>query len=299
MVKVKVTELIEDAIKKKYAIGYFESWDLESTLAVATAAEKMNSPVLLGFSGIYLPNPLKVYKNNLKIYADMVNSIASEIKIPSATVFNESPFYEIVIENIGYGYNLVMFTDENLVYEEIVKKIKKIVIMAHKKNVEVEGEVSSLPGAGEYLLNIPDNYRITDPKVAKKFVEDTGVDLLAVNLGQAHMHGRKKMHLNIKKLDEIKREVDVPLVLHGMSSIRQEDIKEAIKHGISKVNVSSAMKQIYFETVKSECIKTGLNYNPYLIVGSGFKEDIITKANIKVQEFVEKTINVFGSSGKA
>jgi len=135
MVKVKVTELIEDAIKKKYAIGYFESWDLESTLAVATAAEKMNSPVLLGFSGIYLPNPLKVYKNNLKIYADMVNSIASEIKIPSATVFNESPFYEIVIENIGYGYNLVMFTDENLVYEEIVKKIKKIVIMAHKKNV--------------------------------------------------------------------------------------------------------------------------------------------------------------------
>lgn len=299
MTKVKVTEIINDAIKKKYAVGYFESWDIESTLAVAKAAEKMNSPVILGFSGIYLPNPLRIYKNSLKIYADIVNNIASEIKVPAATIFNESPFYESVIESINYGYDMVMFTDENMAYDELIAKIKEIVKAAHEKGVKVEGEVSTLAGAGSYLSDIPDDYKVTEPEMAKKFIEDTKVDFLAVNLGQAHMHGRKKMHLDIKKLDEIKKLVDIPLVLHGMSSIEQEDIKEAVKHGISKINVSSAMKQIYFETIRKECKKIGPNYNPYLIVGSGFKEDIITKANINVQEFVEKTITVFGSSGKA
>jgi len=299
MARIKISELIEDAKQKKYAIGYFESWDIESTLAIAKAAEKMNSPVILGFSGIYLPNPLRIYKSSLKLYADIVNSIATEIKVPAATIFNESPFYESVIENINYGYDLVMFTDENLEYDELIKKIKKLVKSAHEKGVKVEGEVNTLIGAGNYILDIPEDVKITEPKIAKKFVEDTNIDFLAVNLGQAHMHGRKKMHLDIRKLDEIKKLIDIPLVLHGMSSIAEEDIKEAIKHGITKINVSSKMKQIYFKTIKEECKKIGQNYNPYIIIGSGFKEDIITKANINVQKFVEKTIDILGCSGKA
>jgi ketose-bisphosphate aldolase len=299
MSDVSIKELMEDAQKRSYAVGYFESWDLESALAVAKAAENKRSPVIIGFSGIYLPSSERVFKSDLKLYADMAVKITQTINVPSATLFNESPYLESILECIDLGFDLVMYTDENISYEKQKENIIKVVKKAHLKGVAVEAEIASLPGAGEYISEKPDNFKFTQAAAAKNFVDETLIDLLAVNIGQAHLHGKQKVRLNIDKLKEIKKVVKIPLVLHGMSSVNEEDVKESIKNGISKVNVSSLLKQAYFESIKNDILKLTGDINPYLVIGSGFKEDINTKACIKVQEIVEKIMVLLGSAGKA
>lgn len=299
MSNVSINELMKDAQKRSYAVGYFESWDLESTLAVGNAAQNKNSPVIIGFSGIYLPSTEKVYKINLKVFADMASQISRSISVPSATIFNESPYLETVLESIDLGFDIVMWTDENISYEKQKENIIKVVSKAHLNGAAVEAEISSLPGAGEFISQKPDNFKYTNAGSAKKFVEETSIDLLAVNIGQAHLHGRQKVRLAINKLKEIKKAVDIPLVLHGMSSVDEEDVKESIKNGINKVNISSLMKQAYLESIKNDILKLNPDSDPYLIIGSGFKQDINTRACIKVQEVVEKIMVLLGSAGKA
>ncbi|MHB1252825.1 MAG: class II fructose-bisphosphate aldolase [Candidatus Humimicrobiaceae bacterium] len=298
MSNVSIKELMEDAQKRSYAVGYFESWDLESALAVAKAAENKRSPVIIGFSGIYLPSSERVFKSDLKIYADMAIKITQLINVPSATLFNESPYLDSILECIDLGFDLVMYTDENISYEKQKENIIKVVKKAHLNEVAVEAEIASLPGAGEFISQKPDNFKYTEAVTAKNFVEETQIDLLAVNIGQAHLHGRQKVRLNIDRLKEIKKEVKIPLVLHGMSSVNEEDVKESIKNGISKVNISSLLKQEYFESIKNDILKLNRDINPYLVIGSGFKQDINTRACIKVQEIVEKIMVLLGSAGK-
>jgi ketose-bisphosphate aldolase len=299
MANVLIKELMDDAQKRSYAVGYFESWDLESALAVAKAAENKKSPVIIGFSGIYLPSPERVFKSDLKLYADMAVKIAQTINVPAATLFNESPYLDSVLECIDLGFDLVMYTDENISYENQKENIIKVVKKAHLNGVAVEAEVASLPGAGEFISEKPDNFKYTNAGSANNFVEETQIDLLAVNIGQAHLHGKEKVRLDINKLREIKKEVNIPLVLHGMSSVNEEDVKEAIKNGINKVNISSLLKQAYLESIKNDISKLNRDINPYIVIGSGFKQDITTRACIKVQEIVEKIMVLLESAGKA
>ena len=299
MPNVAVKELMEDAQKRHYAVGYFEGWDIESTLAVAKAAENKRSPVIIGFSGIYLPGPQRVFKSDLKLFADAAINIARNLSVPSATLFNESPFLESILESIELGFDLVMYTDENISYEKQKENIIKVVKKAHVKKVSVEAEIASLPGAGELILKKPDNFKFTQAGAAKKFAEETQIDLLAVNIGQAHLHGKQKVKLDMDKLKEIKKEIDIPLVLHGMSSVVEEDVKQVVKNGINKVNISSLLKQAYFESIKKDILKSNEDINPYLVIGSGFKQDINTRACIKVQEEVERIMLLLGSAGKA
>ncbi|MHB1336158.1 MAG: class II fructose-bisphosphate aldolase, partial [Candidatus Humimicrobiaceae bacterium] len=203
-----------------------------------------------------------------------------------------------ILECIDLGFDLVMYTDENISYEKQKENIIKVVKKAHLNEVAVEAEIASLPGAGEFISQKPDNFKYTEAVTAKNFVEETQIDLLAVNIGQAHLHGRQKVRLNIDRLKEIKKEVKIPLVLHGMSSVNEEDVKESIKNGISKVNISSLLKQEYFESIKNDILKLNRDINPYLVIGSGFKQDINTRACIKVQEIVEKIMVLLGSAGK-
>lgn len=108
---VPFKELMTEAEKGKYAVGYFESWNIESLLAVKDAAEAMCSPVIIGFSGIYLPHYKRVVKDPLKLYAMIATEVCRELTVPACTVFNESPYLDSVLEAIDYGYNLVMFSD--------------------------------------------------------------------------------------------------------------------------------------------------------------------------------------------
>jgi len=299
MALVPFNELMCEAEKGNYAVGYFESWNLESLQAVADAAESMRSPVILGFSGIYLPHPARTRRENLKVYAALGLETCRSLSVPSCLLFNESPDFEWVTEAIELGFGLVMYTDEEVSVEEQVERVRAIVERAHRKGVAVEGELMPLPGVGGELSAAPELNCLDDPEVARSFVERTQVDAFAVNLGQAHVHGRTMIQLNLARLRELREKITVPLVLHGATSISQSDLKDAIQLGVRKINVGSVLKRSFFEAMRSACSSISEGYNPYEVVGSGLEKDVLTHARIALQKKVEELMNLFGSALRA
>jgi ketose-bisphosphate aldolase len=296
---VSFHELMTGAERGRYAVGYFESWNLESLQAVADAAEAARSPVLLGFSGIYLLHPERQRREHLGDYAALGLETCRRLAVPACLVFNESPHFEGVLQAVELGFGLVMFTDERLGFEEQAEQVRRVVERAHRASVAVEGEPAALPGVAGELDRAPEDLRLSDPETAGDFVERTGVDALAVNIGQAHLHGRRRVPLNLERLEELRRAVPVPLVLHGASSIAREDLARAIGLGIRKINVGSVLKLTCFEALRRACNRVRGGYNPYEVMGSGLPADVLTAARLALQETVEDLLGLFGSAGKA
>jgi ketose-bisphosphate aldolase len=292
----KFNDLMRDAEKGRYAVGYFESWNLESLQAVADAAEFMNSPVLLGFSGISLHHPERIARERLGIYAALGNEMCRQIRVPACLLFNESPHFERVMEAVDLQFGVVMYSEEGI---EISERVRQLVAYAHAREVAVEAEMTALPGVSRQLTSAPESLLFSDPVEAHAFVERTGVDALAVNVGQVHLHGRQEVRLNLSRLEELKREVDVPLVLHGATSVNRSDLQAAIALGIRKINVGSILKRTYFEALRRGAAGADQDYNPYDVVGSGLKDDVLAQARLAVQRVVQDFMEVFSSNGKA
>lgn len=292
-------DLMAHAEKEGYAIGYFESWSLESLMAVADAAEATYSPVLMGFSGIYLNHAQRLRSEALSVYSAMGLEVCQQIAVPSALVFNESPYRNEVMEAIEQGFGLVMFSDDRLSFADQMTEIQQIVEIAHTAGVAVEGEAQSLPGIHGDRTDFSEDARLTGIETAIKFVEQTGVDAFAVNIGQLHLHGKRLVHLDLDLLREINDALDVPLVLHGSTSAYEADLVNASKNGVRKINVGSALKQVYFEALRSACDATDDDYNPYKVLGSGLSLDVLMAGRIALQSKVEHYMRLFGSAGKA
>ena len=292
-------EMMRDAERGGYAVGYFESWNLESLQAVADAAEVMRSPVILGFSGIYLPHPSRRAKDSLSIYAALGIDACRALSVPSCLLFNESSYFDWVTRAIDLGFNMVMYTDEKLGCEEQSERVRSIVDKAHSQGAAVEGEMTSLPGMGGELSAAPQKIRMDDPERARSFVERTGVDAFAVNIGQAHLHGRREVPLNLSCLAQLAKMVRVPLVLHGATSISRSDLKEAINLGVRKINVGSLLKRTYFEAIRAACSSVKEDYNPYEVVGSGLAKDVLMDGRLALQQTVQELMLLFGSADKA
>jgi fructose/tagatose bisphosphate aldolase len=292
-------DLMERARRGSYAVGYFESWDVESLLAVADAAQALRSPVILGFSGIFLPHPARVAPAPLPAYAALGRAVAEGLSVPCCLLFNESPRFDWVVESARLGFGLVMFTDEGLDAAGQRARVKETVRAVHPLGAAVEAEMGSLPGVGGELTAAPEENPLTDPRQARAFVEETGVDALAVSVGQAHLHGRAELRLAQERVSELARAVSVPLVLHGASSVSRADLAEAIRRGIRKVNVGSVLKRSFFEAVRAACAAVPPGYNPYDVVGSGLAEDVLIAGRLAMRREVEALMGVFGSAGKA
>lgn len=296
---VPFNSLLADANRAGYAIGYFESWNLESLQAVADASESMGSPVLLGFSGIFLDHPERLVKEHLSVYAVLGQEVCRRLKTPACLVYNESPHFVSVIEAIELGFGLVMFSNETLSFDEQTDRVSELVAIAHRAGVAVEGEPMALPGVGGELRIAPDDVNLTVPHVARTFVERTGIDSLAVNIGQVHLHGRREVRLDLSRLKDLRQTIDVPLVLHGGSSISRTDLQAAIRLGVRKVNVGSVLKRTYLEAMRLGLEELGGNFNPYEVIGSGLDKDVLVKGRLALQKVVEDWLYLLGSAGKA
>ena len=296
---VPFAELMADAEAGGYAVGYFESCNLESLMAVADAAEAMRSPVILGFSGIYLTHPRRIVKEPLSVYAAMGLEVCRKLSTPTCLLFNESPHLDSVLDAVDRGFNLVMFSDEEMKLPELSGRVKTVCAKAHHAGAVVEAEMASLQGMGEQVTEQPPDLRLTDPDAARRFVEETRVDALAVNIGQVHLHGREKVPLDLDRLSRLKSAVGVPLVLHGATSVDRGHLVEAIRRGIRKINVGSILKQIYFHELRAACRKSKPDASPYEVIGSGLPEDIAVAGRLAMQKAVEDLMQLFGSAGRA
>jgi fructose/tagatose bisphosphate aldolase len=309
-----------DAEAGGYAVGYFESWNLESLLAVAQAAEAARSPVILGFSGIYLTHPGRLWADGIPVYAAMGLEVCRKLSVPACLLFNESPQFDAVFEAVELGFGLVMFSDEKLTPAETIARVKAVCAKAHPAGAAVEAEMAVLPGMGEkgegekgdrrllperpsgcsaQKAPVPFFSQLTDAGAAGRFVAETGVDALAVNVGQIHLHGRRQVRLDLDRLTQLRACLRVPLVLHGATSVDRGDLAEAVRRGIRKINVGSILKQTWFRELCLACRQTAPEANPYEIIGSGLPQDVMAPARAAVQKLVVEFMGLFGSAGRS
>jgi fructose/tagatose bisphosphate aldolase len=299
MTLVAFNTLMRDAVAKAYAVGYFESWNLESLLAVADAAEATRSPVILGFSGIYLPHPQRVVKDPLDVYASMGLEVCRRISVPACLLFNESPSIDWVKDALRAGFGLVMYSDDQVPEKEREEKIVELAQLAHRNNQAVEAELCALPGVAGDGVQFDKRAPLTEPSAAAAFVRKTKIDALAVDVGQQHLHGQREVTLNLERLAALRAAVDVPLVLHGATSVRHTDVRQAVEIGIRKVNVGSALKQAYSGALSQKCRECSENSNPYEVIGSGLLNDVLVAGRLAIQHVAEDWMRTIRSAGRA
>jgi ketose-bisphosphate aldolase len=295
---VPFQQLMASAESGGYAVGYFESWNLESLQGVIDAAEDVDSPVIVGFSGLNLPDPRRHATERLELYAALGRAACASTRVPVALLFNESPSSTWIEQAIELGFNVVMFADEHLPERELRRQVQRTVAVAAGK-AAVEAEMAALPGVASGLDDAPSSIALTDAVKAAEFVAQTGVDALAVALGNIHLHGRRKLLLNLDRLQAIRERVHVPLVLHGASSVDDEALRQAIRGGIRKVNIGSALRSAFYGAVHARVVSLGTVFNPYEVLGSGLEGDILLAGRLAVRDLVREKMQIFGSAGRA
>lgn len=305
MSRVSVKKLMEHARANKYAVGYFESWSLESTLAVVRAAENKKSPVMIGFCGTYLGEKKRKYKESVTVYASMLSQIAEEATVPVGILLNEADDEEMVIQAIKSGFDMVMFApvfaaeSDALSLSEMLQIQKRIVEEAHKYDVAVEGEVGELPLFNSVTGEMHEG-EDTDPDICRDFVIETGVDTVAVSVGNCHLKENGFVTINYPALKDLAEKVEIPLVLHGGTSIDKEDLKKVSQMGVAKVNFGTGMKRTVLNTLKTYMSNYDLDLmDPNDVLGRGGDKDILVLEQEVIIEYVETIIQAMHGENMA
>ena len=303
MSRISVKELMKHAKENKYAVGYFESWNLESTLAVVRAAENMRSPVMIGVCGTYIGEPKRKYKESLTVYQAMLAQIAEEASVPVALLLNEADDENMVLQAAQCGFDMVMFApvfaSEALPLQELTQIQKRIAAEAHKHGVAVEGEVGELPLFNSATGELHEG-EDTDPELCGQFVEETGIDTVAVAVGNCHLKEDGMVTINYEALQTLAEKINIPLVLQGGTSIAKEDLSKAASMGVCKVNFGTGLKRAVLNTMKAYLAEHDVDkMDPNDVLGRGADRDIIVQEQEAVIRYVEETIRALNGENKA
>lgn len=249
---MNMKDLLAVAQKNHFAVPAFNIGSDQLLKAVMKTVKELKSPVILEMS----PDEF-----NFVGYAQIQAMLyeAAHTDVPVCIHLDHGDSYETVVRAIQAGMTSVMIDASKLPYEENVAITKKVVETAHIANVSVESELGTIGTTGNSIEGGTEGVIYTVPEEAKQFIEDTGIDTFACAIGTAHGIYPKDMKpkLRIDILKDITDQVSVPLVLHGGSSNKDEEIAEAVKNGICKINISSDIKVAFYEQAR----KT-LNENP-------------------------------------
>lgn len=238
-------EYILEAEEKGTAIGHFNISNLETLKGIFEAAKKSDVPVIIGTA--------EGERNFIGVRqaVALVKSLREEYDYPIFLNADHTYSFDKVKEAVDAGYDAVIFDATSLPFEENIKITKQCVEYARKVNpdIVVESELGFIGSSSKVLDGIPEGVKITEefltkPEEAKRFVTETGVDMIAPAVGNIHgmLKGGKDPALNIQRIKEIKEAVKIPMVLHGASGNSAEDIKEAVKAGMSVVHVNTELR---------------------------------------------------------
>ena len=232
---VNMNEVLRPAKANKYAVGLFNAVNLELARGIIAAAESTRSPVIMGTAEVLLPyGPLEEVSYYLI-------PMAKKASVPVVVHLDHGLSYDLCVKALKLGFSSVMYDCSTDSYEENVRKVKEMADIAHSYGATIEGELGHVgdnEGSAEGSSHLADpSAYFTDPKLAKDFVDKTGVDALAIAVGNAHGAYKLPPKLDFERIRTIAKTVDVPLVLHGGSGLTDNDFKQAIQDGISKVNI--------------------------------------------------------------
>ena len=235
--------MLVDASGSGYAIGAFNIYNLEGATAVIRSAEELRSPVILQL----LPTAIKLGGSPL---VKLCLELGRKASVDVAVHLDHCSSKEIHTFAIESGVSSVMADGAGMEFDDNVEFTSAIVQMAHRNSAAVEGELGKLSGEEDGLAVDEREAKMTSPAEAARFIEKTGVDALAVCIGNVHGKYKKPPQLDFKRLRQIAEVTDVPLVLHGTSGLPDKMIKEAIELGVCKFNVNTEVRIAYLRTMK-------------------------------------------------
>ncbi len=243
MALVTLEKLLNNAEEKKRAVGAFSVGNMEMILGAIKAAEEMQTPIIIQIAEVRLPT------SPLKIIGPMMVAAAKNSSVDICVHFDHGLNYETVETALEIGFSSVMIDGSLLPYEENVSLVKKVVGVAKKHGASVEAELGIVGGnEGDGKAH---NIMCTEPETAKDFCNKTGINALAVAIGNAHGHYKVQPKLRLDILKDIDNMCDTPLVLHGGTGITQETFQECIRNGIRKVNIATASFDAVSTAVKN------------------------------------------------
>lgn len=292
---VPVGQLMSSATRNRYAVGYFESWSLDSLQGVIDAAETTRSPVILGFNGEFLSHPLRRADERLSWYGALGVAAARSASVPCSLIFNECSNDARLREALAVGFNLIMPADPALTQQGYTSWVRRLAGYAHRRRGAIEAELGTLPCGAD--ADEHHDCSETDPDAAAAFVAATGIDLLAVSVGNIHIKLKGQDGLDLDKLAAIGKKVPIPLVLHGGTGISSRAVKDAIKLGVRKVNYGTYLKQRYLRAL-GRCLDRPVS-NPHEILGLGGKHDLMVAGRQAVRDAVLERIDILGCCGRA
>lgn len=292
-----IISMTRKAAEEGYAIGYFESWNLESLQGVIDAAEQTRSPVVIGFSADFLFREERLAKEKVSWYGALCKAAAESSSVPCCMILNECPHDAIVREAIQSGFNVVMPIAEKGGRGDYLERVKTIAEYAHRQGAAVEIELDELP-SGMPDAEDHDPVTYTSPAVLADLVKQSGADLLAVSVGNVHMSSGQAYGLDFDRLRAISEHAAVPLVLHGGTGILAEDLKRAINLGVVKVNYGTYIKKRCLDALSRAMHSIG-GKNPHHLLGYGGEEDLLVISRHAVRDAVLERIETLGCCGKA
>lgn len=278
---VNMRDLLHDAQKGNYAVGSFSVANMEMVLGVIKAAEELNAPIILQIAEVRLK------QSPLEVIGPLMVAAAKGAKVPVAVHFDHGKTREKIGEALELGFTSVMFDGSHLPLDENIAQTKAIMEMAAKTGAAVEAEIGCVGGSEDGSEDIAIN--CTKPEDAVRFEAETGVDALAIAIGNAHGNYKSTPKLRFDILQECERLVKTPLVLHGGTGISPDDFVKCSKTGIKKINIATATFDMVEKTVR-ECYNEN-SINGYYDLQAAEVEGAYQNA--------KRHILIFGTDNKA
>lgn len=277
-------EILQHAHKNNYAVGAFNISNLEIAKAILDAAAECKAPVILQTS----ESAIK-YAGFQELSA-IVKVLADKTPVPVALHLDHGTTYETIIGCIRNGWTSVMIDGSHYPLEENIAVTKEIIKVARACGVSVEAELGRLSGVEDNISVSEKDAFYTDPQEAVTFVKETDVDSLAISIGTAHGKYKGIPKLDLDRLQEIKKLVNIPIVLHGASGVPEDQIREATKLGVNKINIDTDIRVAFSDALKEVFKNKPEEYDP---------RKLLTASMANMKQVVMGKIEMFGSCNKA
>ncbi len=280
MALCNLSTMLQKAGQQKYAVGNFDIFNIEMLKGVLDAAEETRSPIIIAYGEAF--EDLAPMESFAKTIIDM----AQRATVPVAVHLDHAVKFDLILRAVHCGFTSVMIDASDKTLEDNIAVTKKVMELCRVFDVSVEAELGHVSGLGD--LYESDDHIYTDVKEAKYFAEQTGIDALAVSIGTVHGVYKETPKLNLERLKEIKAAVSQPLVLHGGSGLTDQDFKNTIVDGITKINIHTDLTLAAMDSIRSNAADTKVSYIRQCVMMA----DAVKKETIRKME-------IFGSCGKA
>jgi fructose-bisphosphate aldolase class II len=286
MALISLAQGLAHAQKQGYALGAFNVLDTHFLRALFAAAEQQRSPFIINIAEVHFKYV------TLDQLVEAIKFEAAKHAIPVVLNLDHGLHFEAVMQAIRLGFTSVMFDGSTLSYEENIRQTREVVKAAHAVGVSVEAELGAVGGdEGGALFGEADSEKFTDPRLAAEVVRETGIDTLAVAIGNAHGKYKGEPKLDFDRLAAIREQTGVPLVLHGGSGISDADFRRAISLGIHKINFYTGMSQAALDAVERSLASRNTRYDEFA--------ELLMAVENAICDTVMQQMKIFGSVGQA